>query len=123
LKSKYFRKQLINELIKNYLKLEIMKKLIVLSLLILASCSNKKEIKQVAEISCGQCQFDLDSKNGCDLAMRIDDKAYFVEGFEIDDFGDAHDEKTGFCEVIRIGEITGQIENNKFVASSLKLID
>ena len=68
-----------------------MKKIIILSLLILASCSSKKEVKQLAEISCGQCQFSMDSKNGCDLAVRIEDKAYFVDGFNIDAFGDAHD--------------------------------
>ena len=49
-----------------------MKKIIVLSLLILASCANKNEINQVAEISCGQCQFALDSEDGCDLAIRVD---------------------------------------------------
>lgn len=98
-----------------------MKKILILSLLILASCSNKNEIKQVAEVSCGQCKFDLDSEDGCSLAVRIDDKAYFVEGFSIDDFGDAHDEHTGFCEVIRKGEVTGEIVDNKFVANSIKL--
>jgi hypothetical protein len=98
-----------------------MKKIIVLSLLILASCGN--EIKQNVEIACGQCQFDLNSQDGCDLAVKIDGKAYFVEGFEIDDFGDAHDEHTGFCEVVRKGEVVGKIENNKFVASSIELVD
>ena len=101
----------------------MLKKIIILSLLILASCANKNEIKQVAEISCGQCQFELDNKNGCDLAVRIHDKAYFVEGFEIDDFGDAHAKHTGFCEVIRKGEIVGEIVNDKFIASSIKLTD
>jgi hypothetical protein len=101
-----------------------MKKILFLSIFMIAfSCSNKKEIKQVAEISCGQCQFELDSQNGCDLAVRIDGKAYFVEGFKIDDFGDAHDEHTGFCEVIRKGEVVGKIENNKFVASSINLVE
>lgn len=100
-----------------------MKKIIVLSLLILASCANKNEINQVAEISCGQCQFALDSEDGCDLAIRVDGKAYFVEGFGINDFGDAHAEHTGFCAVIRKGEIVGEIVNDKFVASSIKLTD
>ena len=100
-----------------------MKKIIVLSLLILASCSNSKEVKQLAEISCGQCQFALDSQNGCDLAVRIDDKAYFVDGFNIDAFGDAHDEHTGFCEVIRKAEVTGVVENGRFKATSVKLVD
>ncbi len=100
-----------------------MKKLIVLSLLILASCGNKKEIKQVAEISCGQCQFELDSEKGCSLAVRYDDKAYFVEGFNIDDFGDAHDKTKGFCNVITKAEIVGILEDGKFIASAVKLVD
>jgi hypothetical protein len=101
-----------------------MKKILLLSLFIIAfSCSNKKELKQVAEISCGQCQFELDSENGCDLAVRIDSKAYFVDGFDIDAFGDAHNEHTGFCEVIRTAEITGVVENGRFKASSVKLVD
>lgn len=100
-----------------------MKKILILSLLILASCSNKNEISKVAEVSCGQCQFELDSKNGCDLAVRFDDKAYFVKGFEIDDFGDAHDKITGFCEVIRKGEISGEVVDGEFIASSIKLTD
>jgi hypothetical protein len=54
-----------------------MKKILILSLLILAYCSNKKEIKQVAEVSCGQCKFELHSEDGCSLAVRFDDKAYF----------------------------------------------
>lgn len=101
-----------------------MKKILLLSIFIISfSCSNKKEIKQVAEISCGQCQFELDSQNGCDLAVRIDNKAYFVDGFNIDDFGDAHNKQTGFCEVVRKANIQGKIENNKFLASSIKMID
>ena len=44
-----------------------------------------------------------------------------VEGFNIDDFGDAHDENIGFCNVIRKGEITGKIEDGRFVASDIKL--
>ncbi len=92
-----------------------MKKILFLSVFIITlSCSNKKEVKQVAEISCGQCQFELDSETGCDLAVRIDNKAYFVDGFDIDAFGDAHDEHTGFCEVIRKAEIKGVVENGRF---------
>ena len=36
-----------------------------------------KKILQV-EVSCGQCKFGLKEK-GCDLAVRIDGKAYFVD--------------------------------------------
>lgn len=101
-----------------------MKKLLFLSIFLFTlSCSNNKEIKQVAEISCGQCQFELDSEDGCSLAVKVDDKAYFVDGFNIDDFGDAHDKHTGFCEVIRKATITGVVENNRFKASSIKLVE
>lgn len=101
-----------------------MKKILLLSLFIIAfSCSNNKEIKQATEVSCGQCQFELDSEDGCSLAVKIDDKAYFIDGFAIDDFGDAHDENKGFCNVIRKGSIEGKIENGRFIASSLKLIE
>ncbi|WP_288955375.1 DUF6370 family protein [uncultured Polaribacter sp.] len=101
-----------------------MKKIIfVFVLIIVVACSNKKEMTQTAELSCGQCKFDLDSESGCSLAVRFDDKAYFVDGFNIDDFGDAHDEKIGFCNVIRKGEITGVVKDGRFLASSLKLDD
>lgn len=97
-----------------------MKKIIVILLLIIAACSNKKEIQKIAEISCGQCQLGLDG-DGCSLAVRFDNKAYYIDGFGIDDFGDAHDKNTGFCNVIRKGKITGVIEDGKFLASDIKL--
>lgn len=100
-----------------------MRKIIILGLLFLASCSNHKQTKQIAEVSCGQCKFDLDTELGCSLAVRFEDKAYFIDGFDIDDFGNAHDEKIGLCNAIRKGEITGVLQNNRFAASSLKLVD
>lgn len=100
-----------------------MRKIIFLFAIVLASCSSKKEINQVAEVSCGQCQFELKSQKGCDLAVKVDDKAYFVDGAHIDDFGDAHDVNKGFCNVIRKANIVGIIENNRFKVASFKLVD
>ena len=100
-----------------------MKNSILIIFLILFSCAENQEKKRIAEISCGQCQFGLTSKKGCDLAVKIDDKAYFVEGAHIDDFGDAHDKNTGFCEVVRKANITGKIKDNQFYASEIKLIE
>jgi len=100
-----------------------MKKIIVLSFLIIVACQTKLKVSVLeASIACGQCQFDLEG-DGCNLAVKINDKAYFVEGFSIDDFGDAHDEQTGFCNVVRKAKIEGEIVSNKFVASSIKLIE
>lgn len=100
-----------------------MRKILILSLFVLFSCSEKKDKTVVAEVSCGQCQFDLTSQKGCDLAIKIDGKAFFVDGAHIDDFGDAHDKKTGFCEVIRKANVVGEVENNRFKATSIKLIE
>jgi hypothetical protein len=99
------------------------KKFIVLCLLVFLSCTEAKEKAIVAEVSCGQCQLGLTSQKGCDLAVRIGNKAYFVDGAHIDDFGNAHDKKTGFCEVIRKGEITGKIVDSRFKTSTIVLTD
>ena len=76
---------------------------------------------QVVETACGQCQFHLAGK-GCTLAVRINGKAYFVDGTSIDDHGDAHD-KDGFCNAIRKAEVQGKVENNRFVVSYFNLLN
>lgn len=82
----------------------------------------KKESKpQIVEVSCGQCQFGMTEKKGCDLAVRIDGKSYFVEGTKIDEHGDAH-AHDGFCSAIRKAEVVGEVKNNKFVVSHFKLL-
>ena len=101
-----------------------MKKIIILSLLILASCKSEVKINiDEAEIACGQCMFELDSENGCSLAVKVLDKAYFVDGFSIDDFGDAHDANKGFCNVVRKAKIAGVLEEGRFKASKIEMID
>lgn len=101
-----------------------MKKItLILFLLLGVACAQSKAKKQVVEVACGQCQFGLTTQKGCDLAVRIDGKAYFVDGADIDQFGDAHDEKTGFCEVIRKAEVTGELKDNRFEVSSIKLVE
>ncbi len=76
---------------------------------------------QVVEASCGQCQFHMKDKKGCDLAVRIDGKTYWVEGSGIDDHGDAHG-GMGFCNAIRKAEVSGKVKGKKFVATSFKLL-
>lgn len=81
-----------------------------------------KSIKnQTVEIACGECKFNMKGKS-CDLAIRIDGKSYFVDGKSVDDFGDAHDEKHGFCNVIKKAEVTGALVNNRFKAKTIKLL-
>nr|WP_321232481.1 DUF6370 family protein [uncultured Psychroserpens sp.] len=101
-----------------------MKKLAFIFIVVFGfSCANSNSEKQTVELSCGQCQFGMTSQEGCDLAVRIDDKAYFVDGANIDDFGDAHDKTTGFCEVIRTAEISGDIVDDRFKIQTVELKD
>jgi hypothetical protein len=100
-----------------------MKRIIIVLSFLALSCADKKEISQVVDASCGQCQFGLTNQEGCDLAVKINGKAYFVDGTKIDDHGDAHNKKDGFCEVVRKAKVTGKIVDNRFVASSFKMAD
>ncbi|MFV8337412.1 DUF6370 family protein [Flavobacterium sp. RSP29] len=88
----------------------------------LASAQGKKEEPkpQIVEASCGQCQFGMEG-HGCELAVRIDGKSYFVDGSSIDSHGDAH-AIDGFCAAIRKAEVVGKVVDNKFKVSSFKLL-
>lgn len=74
----------------------------------------------VVEAACGQCLFGL-AGNDCDLAVRIDGKAYFVDGTGIDDHGDAHSDD-GLCNAVRQARVQGGVENGRFIATSFELL-
>ena len=102
-----------------------MKKILCFALLFtatLASAQDKKEETktQIVEASCGQCQFKMEG-HGCELAVRIDGKSYFVDGTSIDSHGDAH-ANDGFCTAIRKAEVVGKVVDNRFKAASFKLL-
>ena len=89
---------------------------------VLVNAQDKKEQPetQIVEASCGQCQFKMKG-HACDLAVRIDGKSYFVDGTSIDSHGDEH-ANDGFCASIRKAEVTGKIEDDRFKATSFKLL-
>jgi len=97
--------------------------IILTSIALFLSCGKQKKQSIIAEASCGQCQFDLTSQKGCDLAIKIDDKAYFVKGAHIDDFGDAHDKNIGLCNAIRKVKAKGKVVDNNFIATSFKVVE
>lgn len=102
-----------------------MKKILYLAILFsatLASAQEKKEEPkpQIVEASCGQCQFGMEG-HGCELAVRIDGKSYFVDGSSIDSHGDAH-ANDGFCTVIKKAEVVGKVVDNRFKAISFKVL-
>ncbi|MCD0470872.1 DUF6370 family protein [Flavobacterium sp. JAS] len=102
-----------------------MKKAIFLLFLFVGIATQAQDKKttekpQIAETACGECQFGMKGKS-CDLAVRIDGKAYFVDGTTIDEHGDAH-AKDGFCNTIRKASVTGKVENGRFKATSFTLL-
>ena len=76
---------------------------------------------QIVEAACGQCQLGLDGKD-CDLAVRIDGKSYFVDGANINAYGDTH-AKDGFCKAIRKAEVQGEIVGSRFKVTYFKLLN
>ena len=80
--------------------------------------SNKKLM--TVDASCGECNFDL-AGTSCDLAVKIDGKAYYVDGVAIDEFGHPHG-KNGFCVAVRKAEVQGEVVNDRFKASYFKLL-
>lgn len=103
----------------------------VVGLIFLSACASrpvssgatgKVENPVVVEAGCGQCLLGLKGeKKGCDLAVRIDGKSYFVDGFTMKDFGDAHADD-GMCNTTHQAKVTGEVVNGRFVASSFKLL-
>lgn len=75
---------------------------------------------QQAEAACGQCRLGLPGQ-GCDLAVRLEGKAYFVDGTTIDSHGDAH-APDGFCNAVRKAEVQGEVVDNRFRATYFRLL-
>ena len=100
----------------------------VLSLMTVSAQNAQKETPKpdktkkliTAEVSCGQCQFGLAGKT-CDLAIRMNGKAYFVDGTTIDSHGDAH-ASDGFCNAVRKAEVQGELVNDRFKSTYMKLL-
>ncbi len=96
-----------------------------LELEVLGACTSSKqpaapEPPRLVEASCGQCNFDLPG-DGCDLAVRIDGKAYFVDGTSIDEHGDAH-AADGMCNAIRKARVEGDVSEGRFQATFFELL-
>ncbi|GAA4011177.1 DUF6370 family protein [Hymenobacter fastidiosus] len=74
----------------------------------------------VVEAACGQCRLGLPGQS-CDLAVRLNGQAYFVDGTTIDSHGDAH-AKDGFCSAIRQAEVQGAVVDGRFKATYFHLL-
>ncbi len=72
------------------------------------------------DASCGKCNFKMKGKE-CELAVKYENKYYYVTGVDIDDFGDAHEDH-GFCKEIRKASVQGELVGDKFHVSWFELV-
>jgi hypothetical protein len=79
---------------------------------------NKKVYQVLA--SCGTCNFKMKAP-GCPLAIKLEDKYYFVDGTKIDDHGDAHAED-GFCNVVKKAKVQGTIKGDRFTTTYFEIV-
>ena len=79
------------------------------------------ETTAVLEATCGQCLLGMKEKQGCDLAVRVDGKSYFVDGIRMSDYGDAHADD-GMCSIVRKAKVTGRITDGRFLATAFDLL-
>lgn len=56
----------------------------------------------------------------CELAIKINGKAFFVDGANIDEFRDAHAENE-LCVVTAEAHVIGKIEGERFTVHSFEL--
>ena len=74
----------------------------------------------VVDAACGECLFGLPGK-GCDLAIRWNGRAWFVDGVELDSLGDAH-AADGLCQAVRQARVTGEFRKGRFHATTFELL-
>ena len=70
--------------------------------------------------SCGMCNFGMDFKAGCSLAIKIGETTFPVKGTGIDDHGDSHGED-GFCNAVSVASVVGAVKENIFLAELFEL--
>lgn len=101
-----------------------MKNLLLLSFVLISGIISSQNLitDKIVDASCGQCQFNSDEQKGCDLAIKIDDKVYWVKNTGIDDHGDSH-ASNGFCNAVRKAKVSGIIKNDNLYASSFSLVN
>lgn len=101
-----------------------MKKIIIVLVMLftaLYSSAQKKEKTYKVLAACGQCQFDMKGSQGCDLAIQIAGKHYWVKGSNINEHGNEHDED-GMCMTVRKAKAVGRLEGDSIFVSQFNLL-
>lgn len=97
---------------------------LLIGLVLLGCGQEEKPVQAISErevdASCGLCHFGL-TATACKLAVKIEDKAYFVKGVPPDDHEKMHS-PGGYCMTIRRAKTSGRIERGEFVALNYELL-
>lgn len=102
-----------------------MKNLIIITILCLSALTvkaKKKEKTYKVLAACGQCQFGMNDSEGCDLAVQVAGKYYWVNGSSLHDHGDEHDPEGGMCKTKRKAKVVGRLKNDTIYSSEFILI-
>ena len=70
---------------------------------------------RTVDAACGVCVYKMSGQEGCPLAVKIDGKTYVVEGAKWPN----HDYCDKNCKAI----VSGRVEGDKFIATSLKVAE
>ncbi len=72
--------------------------------------------EQIVEVACGTCKLGLDGE-GCKLAVKIDEKAYYVDGVDIETYAE-----DGLCSIIKKAKVEGVLADNTFKATKVEIV-
>lgn len=72
------------------------------------------------ETSCGECSYGMEG-TGCDVAVRLPEGTFYVDGVGISEFGNPHGEH-GYCLALRKAEVQGEVVDGRFKATYYKLL-
>ena len=89
---------------------------------LVTAVSESRNVEGLVIASCGMCNFGLKDSKGCNLAIKIGDTIYPVEGSSIHDHGDAHNDE-GLCTATRIAYTRGEIKKGKLYTRNFVLLE
>ena len=69
------------------------------------------------EVGCGGCIFEMADAEGCKAAVKVDGKAYWIDGVKIS----AHN--IGLCSGSAEADMAGEVKDGKFIATSFALTE
>lgn len=81
-----------------------------------AAGTTTKLASRTVEAGCGMCVFHMPGVTGCQLAVKVDGKAYLVKGAD-----DVNAHAEGLCSKAKLATTTGQVEGDVFVCTKFEL--